>query len=152
MKNLAQRLDPCVNWFRLLARTKGRILWVFPAVLFVGFVIAVRGNHPLLSFLERRDIRKANSPLWAEAKRLDLGYEQVRADPAAMVGKPVVWCINTPAEVSYVAFRPEWSVVWTNRTQGERTNSGTASYCLKTLAVVEGVDRGAVRLRFVERL
>jgi hypothetical protein len=41
MTALARRLDPCVNWFNLLYRTKGRILWIFPALLFVGYMLAM---------------------------------------------------------------------------------------------------------------
>jgi hypothetical protein len=153
MNRLAARLDPCVNWFKLLARTKGRILWVFPALLLVGYLVSLRVGDVGAGFLDRFHERSSNAPLLADARRLNLDYEQVAAKPRDFVGKPVVWCVNTPsAGHSYVAGRPAWPVALNGSFEEYRTNSGTASYCWNVLAVVTGYEGGLIQLRPVERL
>ena len=72
MGDLASRLDPCVNWFKLLVRTKGRILWLFPALLLAGCVLAVAYGSPLSGFVDRFNQRRLNAPLLAEARGLNL--------------------------------------------------------------------------------
>lgn len=153
MTALARRLDPCVNWFKLLARTQGRVLWLFPALLLAGYVASVRWPEALGGLGWRLSSRVANGPLLDEARRLGLDYDHVAADPAAAVGKPVVWCVSSnDGEHGAVDGKPAMSVVWTYPSELLKTNGGSHGYCWKELAVVTGVDRGAVLLRPVERL
>jgi hypothetical protein len=154
MTELAARLDPCVNWFKLLARTKGRILWLFPALLLAGYLASLRFGDAASGFLDRFHERSSNAPLLAEARGLNLGYERVLAEPKSYVGKPVVWCVDTPAvNVSYVAGRPGWPVALNGSYDEYRTNGGgSASYCFKVLAVITGFERGLIQLRPVEKL
>ncbi|MFI5348954.1 MAG: hypothetical protein ACHQ2Z_05380 [Elusimicrobiota bacterium] len=68
----AARLDPCVNWFKLLARSKGRILWLFPALLLAGYLASLLGSNPIDNFRAHSSMRRANAPLLAEARGLNL--------------------------------------------------------------------------------
>jgi hypothetical protein len=150
MTGLAARLDPCVNWFKLLSRTKGRILWLFPALLLAGYLVSLRYGDAAVGFWERFRERDSNAPLLTEARALDLDYERVLAKPEAYVGKPVVWCVDTPsANASYVAGRPAWPVALHGEYEEYRTNPG---HCLSVLAVITGFESGQIQLRAVERL
>lgn len=153
MNDLARRLDPCANWFRLLARTKGRILWVFPVGLLAAYLGVLSRGRLLSDLMDRFHQRGANAPLLAEARSLDLDYEAVAARPAAFVGKPVVWCVDTPsAGRSYVSGRPSWPVALNAPFEDYRTNPTTGGYCYKVLAVVTGFQDGLIQLRAVEKL
>jgi len=100
----------------------------------------------------RRSERRANASLLAEARRLNLDYEKVLADPKAYVGKPVAWCISTTAaNSSFVAGRPAWPVALNGSFDDYRTNTGSASYCLDVLAVITGFEHGLIQLRPVEK-
>jgi hypothetical protein len=150
---LAARLDPCVNWFRLLARTKGRILWIFPAALMVGYLLALSTSAPLNHFLDRLGARRINAPLLAQARSLRLDYEKAAADPKAAVGKPVVWCVDMPAsDTAYVSGRPSWPVAFNASFDDYRTNSSSGGYCRTVLAVITGFEKGLLQLRPVEQL
>ena len=153
MTALAARLDPCVNWFKLVARTKGRILWLFPLALFVGYLCALSLGNPISGFLERRQELHTNASLLAEARGLNLGYEKVLAQPEAFAGKPVVWCVTTPvANASYVSGRPAWPVALNGSFEEYKTN-GVASGggCIDVLAVITGFEHGLIQLRPVEK-
>ena len=154
MTTLIQRLDPCAAWFRALARTRGAILWIFPVLLLGAYLGSLQPGSVLLGFKSRLSQRWENRPLLAEARRLNLDYEQVLAKPVAYVGKPVVWCVDTPAkDHSFVAGRPGWVVALTGRSEDYTTMAAASGgYCLNLLAVIDGFERGVVRLRPVERL
>ncbi len=153
MTALAARLDPCVNWFKLLARTKGRVLWLFPALLLAGYLASLRAGDVAGGFLDRFHERSVNAPLLARARALNLDYETVAAAPRSYVGKPVVWCVDTPAaNASYVSSRPSWPVALNGSFDEYRTNSGTGSYCFNVLAVITGFEHGLIQLRPVEKL
>ena len=153
MTAIAARLDPCVNWFKLLARTKGRILWFFPALLLAGYLASLRYGDVGAGFLERSRERDANAPLLAEARALDLNYEKVLAEPRAYTGKPIVWCVTTFApNVSYVAGRPAWPVALNGSFDEYRTMGDSGGHCLDVLAVITGFERGLIQLKPVEKL
>ena len=153
MTAIVRRLDPCVNWFRLLARTNGRILWLFPALLLAGYLVSVRWPEAFGGLAWRLSDRSMNSALLSEARRLGLDYDRVAADPAAAAGKPVAWCVSSnDGEHGMVDEKAVMPVVWTRPSELLKTNNGSHGYCWKELAVVVGVDRGAVLLRPVERL
>jgi hypothetical protein len=146
MTAIAVRLDPCVNWFKLLARTKGRILWAFPLLLLAGYLIALSAGNPIGGFFERRAESREHAALLSEARALNLDYETVLARPQVYLGKPVLWCIDRPSsDLSYVSGRPAWPVAL----------SGPYEYvggrCRDTLAVITGSESGLIRLRPVER-
>lgn len=146
------RFDPCVNWFRVVARTKGRILWIFPTVLLAAYIGALWRGTPLRDLQAYFHQRRANAPLLTEARALKIDYEQVLAKPAAYVGKPVVWCIDTPVTGnSYVSGRASWAVALNGASGDYLTNSGSAGYCWNVLAVVTGFENGRVQLRPVEK-
>jgi len=50
LSGFAARLDPCVNWFKLLAATRGRILWIFPIVLLGAYLGALSQYNPIGDF------------------------------------------------------------------------------------------------------
>jgi hypothetical protein len=153
MTALAARLDPCVNWFKLVARTRGRILWAFPAALFVGYLVSVNWPGAFAALASSRDDRSANVSDLTEARRLDLGYGAVLANPAAAVGKPVTWCVDSfDGAHGFVQSRQTDLVLWTNPSPELKSDPGAYGYCVKTLAVVEGVEAGVVRLRLLEKL
>lgn len=153
---LARRLDPCVAWFRVHARTRGAIMWAFPGLLLGGWLGAVFGPEgmPLHGPFELRASRLANAPLLSEARRLGLTHDTVTADPAAALGKPVAWCVGSvDGERGRVGNRAIWPVLWSARSPELRTNiGGSAGYCFETLAIVEAVQSGVVRLRLVQKL
>ena len=154
LKKLVARLDPCVNWFKLLARTKGRILWIFPALLFVGYLVALHGGSPAVDFLDLLRQRNSNSSLLTEARSLNLDYEQVLANPRAYVGKPVAWCVSTRQDGSYVSDRPAWPVALKGPFDFEeyRSDHDETNHCLDVLAVIAGFERGLIQLHPLERL
>lgn len=153
MTAIARRLDPCVNWFKLLARTQGRVLWLFPALLAFGWLASVYWADALDGLSWRLSDRSANAALRAEARRLGLDFDRVVADPAAATGKPVAWCVSSnDGEHGSVDEKAAMPVVWSQPSELLKTNNGSHGYCWKELAVVVGVDRGAVVLRPVERL
>lgn len=153
MTALAARLDPCVNWFKLLARTKGRVLWLFPIALLGAYLCSLAGVNPVGGFFERRSELQANAPLLAEARALNLDYEQVLAKPEAYAGKPVVWCVNLPAaNVSYVSGRPSWPVALSGSEEYRLNGEGSGHHCMNVLAVIAGSERGLILLRPIEKL
>lgn len=154
MTALARRLDPCVNWFKLLARTQGRILWLFPALLLTAYLATLDWGGVGMNLRDRLGTVSVNSSLRAEARRLDLDFDRVVADPAAAVGKPVVWCVDSfDGRTGFVNGRQSELVVWTVPSPDElKSSPGVKGYCLKTLAVVTGVERGVPQLRLVEKL
>ena len=82
-------------------------------------------------------------------------YEQVLAQPSAYVGKPVVWCLNTPPEGnSFVSSRQGWPVALSGSREEYMTtnNGGSAGYCFDVLAVIAGFERGVIQLRPVEKI
>ncbi|MFI5346248.1 MAG: hypothetical protein ACHQ51_07730 [Elusimicrobiota bacterium] len=150
MNAIARRLDPCANWFRLVSRTHGRILWLFPALLFVGWLAAVRENLLTPDWMKEHYIYDVNAPLSRQARELNLDYEAVLVKPGDFIGKPVVWCVDTPAaKSSYVSGRPSWPVALNGEYDVYRTNPG---HCLNVLAVITGFENGLIQLRPVERL
>ncbi len=150
MIRIFRRLDPCANWFKLLAKTRGRILWLFPAGLLALYLISM---IPYLDVLSSFRLRSPNASMLAQARRLGLDFDRVVSEPAAAVGKPVVWCVSSNnGEHGFVNGNPSLPVVWAHPSAQLQTNDGSHGHCLKELAVVEGFDRGAVLLRPVERL
>jgi hypothetical protein len=153
MTALAARLDPCVNWFKLLVRTRGRVLWLFPAALAAVYLWSLAGGNPIGGFFERRAELRANAPLLAEARALNLDYEQVLAKPASYAGKPVLWCVTTYApDTSYVLGRPGWRVALNGSFDEYKTSGNSGGHCLDVLAVITGFERGLIQLRPVEKL
>ncbi|MBI3563818.1 MAG: hypothetical protein HY079_01320 [Elusimicrobia bacterium] len=153
MTAIARRLDPCVNWFKLLARTNGRILWLFPALLLAGYVASVRWPEALGGLGWSLSARSSNAPLLSEARRLGLGYGAVLDAPAAAIGKPVAWCVDSfDGRMGFVDGRQTAPVEWTVPSADLKSSPGAYGYCLKTLSVVTGVERGVPQLRFVEKL
>ncbi|MFI5360779.1 MAG: hypothetical protein ACHQ49_02315 [Elusimicrobiota bacterium] len=153
MTGIAARLDPCLNWFRVLARTRGRILWIFPALLLVGYVVALRHGDPIGGFFYRFSEKNTNTPLLRQARELNLGYEQVVAKPQDYVGKPVVWCVASgDGRSGFVATRQTWPIAWTDPSDKLKTDIGSHGWCWNMLAVIEGVEQGIVKLRPVERI
>ncbi len=155
MTALAARLDPCANWFKLLARTKGRILWLFPIALLCAYLAALSRTegHPFSGFIERRSESRANAPLLAQARGLNLDYEQVLAKPEAFAGKPVVWCVASgDGRSGFVSTRQIWPIIWTVPSDDLKSEIGSHGWCWNVLAVIEGTERGVVQLRPVERL
>jgi hypothetical protein len=154
MTAIARRLDPCLNWFRVLSKTQGRILWIFPAALLAGYLLAVtREGNPADGFLYRFSQNRVNAPLLREARGLNLSYARAAADPAAAAGKPVVWCVNgETADAGFVDSRQTQLASWTPPSDELKMGRGSNGYCWNVLAVVQGVERGVVKLRIVERL
>lgn len=153
MTAIARRLDPCVNWFRLLARTNGRVLWAFPAALLVLYLLSTNWGTAGLGFQEVFAGRHMNAAMLSEARRLDLSYDRVVADPAAAAGKPVAWCVDSfDGKAGFVEGRQTEPVVWAYPSQDLKSSPGAYGYCLKTLSVVVGVERGVPQLRLVEKL
>lgn len=154
MNALLRRLDPCAAWFRTLRVSKERVLWAFPAGLLGAYLVTVAFDRPVASFFALRDRRAAAAPLLGEARRLGLDHARVVADPAAAVGKPVAWCVDSPdGEFGFTEGRQTAPVRWTAKSDALRSFQGIHGYCLKVLAVVEGVDAGdVVRLRLVQKL
>jgi hypothetical protein len=152
MTALAARLDPCVNWFKLVARTRGRILWLFPAAMIAGYLGALALGTPIGGFLERRQELRANASLLSEARVLNLDYERVQAQPQAFAGKPVVWCVTTPAtNLSYVSGRPAWPVALNGPVSEYGTTGGSGGHCVDVLAVIAGFEHGLIQLRPIEK-
>lgn len=86
----------------------------------------------------------------AEAKRLDLGYDQIVSSPEQFIGKFVVWCVDHPAtNVSYLAGRPAQPLVWDYAQEVPLNSPTSGGRCTTVLATVEGVQREGVRLRYI---
>ncbi len=153
MTVLAARLDPCVNWFKWIARMRRHIFLILSAALLAGYIASLSRTNWVGGLRTQAVLREANAPLLAEARRLNLDFDRVVADPDFAVGKPVVWCVDShDGRTGFVASRQNWPVVWRDPSDTLQTNNGSYAYCWSFLAVVEGVDRGVVKLRPVERL
>lgn len=148
MRDLARRLDPCVNWFRLLARTKGRILWVFPAALALAFLWVTPWGDVVWNF-NSNALPKADAALVAEARRLNLSYETVAANPRAHAGRPVIWCLSQDEGRTYVDGRTGWLVEIAGPVP--KAASWRGSRCLSIVAVIEESSAPNVRLSWAGR-
>ena len=136
MTALVARLDPCVNWMKLVSSTHGRILWIFPAVLVGGYLWSVNWGDALSGLSEQRFHRAANSSLLGEARRLGLGFEAVISNPAQAIGKPVMWCVSSKdGEHGFVDEKATMPVVWMLPSENLRTSLGSYGYCWKELAI-----------------
>ena len=154
MNDLARRLDPCIAGLKLTARTRGRLLWLFAGILPAGYMLALWHDSPDIGFALRRAKAHPHAELIAQARELGLDYKKVVADPTAAKGKPVAWCVDSSDGLAgYVGSRQTSQVRWVNGSAELKSSVGVHGWCLKALAVIEGVEpSGVVRLRFVDKL
>ncbi len=153
MSAITARLDPCVNWMKLLSRTHGRILWAFPVLLIAGYMWSVNWGDAFSGISRQKSVRDAHSPLLSEARRLGLTFNDVLAHPQIAIGRPVTWCVSSKdGQTGFVDEKATMPVVWAYPSEDLRTFLGTHGYCQKELSIIEGLDRGAVLLRPIEKL
>lgn len=132
-----------------MARTRGRILWVFPAALALAFAVSTPWGDVFRNF-HSNELPKADAVLVLEARRLALDYETVAARPRAYVGRPVIWCLGKDEGRTYVAGRTGWVVEIAGPVP--QANSWRGSRCANVVAVIEESVPPIVRLGYLGRL
>ena len=118
------------------------------AVLFAAsYAYTVNWSEVAASLASARSSYPVDAALLAEAKKLDLDFDTVVANPTAHGGKPVLWCLVKENSKLLVDGNMSWMV---NMGGGDfnPVATGRMGRCKSTLAVVEKSAEPGVHLLF----
>ena len=117
--------------------------------VYVLTVLWTGGETGLFEHLEKRE---QIARTVAEARRLGLTWEKAIADPAAAIGKPVLWCVDHPTSGpdGYVA-SPSQPITLENSSAFPVAGGQSGGRCADVLAVIVKADDQGLSLRFEGR-
>lgn len=132
---------------------KAGLLCAVAVVLAAGWAYSVNWSEVGASLATARPTYTYDPAVLAEAKKLDLDYDTVSANPSAYAGKPVLWCLvkQMGTDRPFVNGNMSWIVDM----QGgavEAVPTGRMAVCKPTLARVEKTAAPGVHLEFIAHL